>query len=202
MDVIWQILSNFFLALLCVGGTAGTLLGLGLLLKPEKTASANQYYSRWFGAHKIEEQLDRPRWIERVVYRYHQPVGAAVLLGALFVLYAFLLSDEVGRITAYLTVGLRIFWDAFAAAMVIGSVIALPIGIIVFLRPSLLRELEKASNRWVSTEGAADALDTMNMSLDTRMLRHCKWTGAVLIIGGLYVLVVMGRILMLGGWTL
>jgi hypothetical protein len=194
MNLARSILIDFVLVLLTAGSLAGVLLGIGMLAWPEKIALLNRYFSRWFGTQKLKEELDRPRWVERYVYRYHKLSGAVLLLGAIFVLYSFLLSESVRRISAYLPSGLRGLWDAVAAVVIVGSVVALIVGAIVAVRPSLLRDIEKASNRWVSTEGMANVLDGMNMNVDSHVLRHRRLAGLFMIIGGGYAFVVIGQL--------
>lgn len=200
MSIIQDILLRFFLILLCIGSVASVLLGAGMLLKPERIVFWNQYFSRWVSADEVTEQLDRPRWIERYFYRHHRLVGALLLIGAVFILYTFLLNYNVRRISAVMTSGSWGLWDALVAMLLIGSVLAALVGIIVLTRPSLLREIEKSSNRWIATEGMVKLFDGMHYSVDQQLLRHRKTAGVLMILGGLYILMVLGPFLWRDGW--
>jgi len=85
MDILKDILFQFSLAALCTGSIAGVLMGIAMLFAQERIMRLNHYFSRWFGADKVEEQLNRPRWIERYVYRHHRLAGAVLLFGASFI---------------------------------------------------------------------------------------------------------------------
>lgn len=200
MAVINDILLRSFLLLLCAGSIAGILVGAGMLLRPERIVFLNQYFSHWVSADKVEEQLDRPRWIERYFYHHHWLVGSALLIGALFVLYVFLFSHNVRKIYAAIAPGNWWLANALMGVLLIGSVLAALVGIIVLARPSLLREIEKSTNRWISTEGVAKFFNRVHDSLDRRLLRHRKIAGAFMILGSLYILVVLGPLLWRGGW--
>ncbi len=202
MSVINSILLQFFLVFLVGGAIVGILFGAGMLLKHEQVLRLNQYFSRWIGAGKIEEQLDRPRWTERFFYRHHRPVGAGLFVGAMVVLYTFLISYNSRTISAVIAPGNRWLLDALLWLLLIGSVVAAIVGFIVLLRPSLLRELEKSTNRWIATKRAAELFNDMHYAFDQSVIRHRKLTGTLLVIGSVYVLIGLGYFLFRGGWKL
>lgn len=198
MDVIRDVLLRSFLILLCAGSIAGVLIGAGILLKSERIVFLNQYFSRWISANKIQEQLDRPRWTERFFYRHHRLVGGVLFVGAIFVLYVFLFGSRTRRIYAAITPGNWWLMDALMGGLLGGSVLAALVGIIVLAKPSLLREIEKSANRWISTEGVVRFFDGIRNYFDQQILRHRKIAGVFMIIGGLYILIVLGPFLWRG----
>lgn len=200
MNAIREILSQSFLALLCVGGAAGVVLGAGLLIQPERIAVLNRLCSRWIGTQKLDEELDRPRWIERYVYRHHWTAGALLLVGALFVLYVLLFGSRLYAFAASLSSGFRVLWDSTRALLLLGSVLAALVGAVIMVRPSLLRDIERASNRWVSTDTVSKTFEGIYDSFDRQVLRHSRTAGVLMILGGAYVLMVLGQLLLRGGW--
>ncbi len=202
MTVINSILLQFFLVFLGGGAIVGILFGAGMLLKHEQVLRLNQYYSRWIGSEKIEEQLDRPRWTERFFYRHHRPVGAGLFIGAMVVLYTFLISYNSRKISSVISPGYLWLLDALLGLLLIGSVVAAIVGFIVLLRPSLLRELETSTNRWIATKRVEKLFNNMHYAFDQSMVRHRKLTGTLLLIGGAYVLIGLGYFLFRGGWKL
>jgi hypothetical protein len=199
MDVIRDVLLRSLLILLCTVSIAGVLIGLGMLLKPERIAFLNQYFSRLNSANKLQERLDRPRWTEHFFYRHHRLVGSVLLTGAIFVLYVFLFGSRTRRIYAAITPDNWWLMDALMGALLVGSVLAALVGSIVLAKPSLLREIEKSANRWISTGGVVKYLDDMRNFFDLQLLRHRKITGVFAIIGDLYILIVVGPFLWRGG---
>lgn len=86
---------------------------------------------------------DRVHRIERIVYRHHRLFGAAVVLGALLYLWRIasigLLWPTAGHTT----------WLSALPALTVLMLLVLPFGTVMLIRPSLLKRIEKTSNRWV-----------------------------------------------------
>ena len=199
MGALKEILLQFLVALLCTGSIAGILMGVALLLNPDKLVRANHYFSRWISADTISAQLNRPRWSERYYYRHHRLIGSALLLGGVFVFHTFVFSSNLRKISAAVPSGYWWILDASVGLLIASSILAVLVGIIVLAKPSLLRDLEQSSNRWVSTDGVAKYFDRMIHSADRRILGHRKLAGVFLIVCSLYVLFALGYLLLRGG---
>ncbi|MBI5922454.1 MAG: hypothetical protein HY847_12540 [Betaproteobacteria bacterium] len=166
-----------------------------MLITPKLILRLNGYFSRWISSRKLETVLDRPRLIERFLYRHHQLVGAAVLLGALVVLYVFLFRYNVRTIS--FVVPPEYWWltDALLGMLQIGSVLAALVGGIIMTKPSLLRDIENSVNRWISTDSVLGVFDTANYSIEQHILDHSRFAGVFILIGSGYTLVVLGKFL-------
>ena len=200
MDPIKDILVRFFVAMLCGGSVFGFLVGVGLLLKPERIALLNHYFSRWFSTDKMTEQLDRSRSTERFLYRHHRLVGGALFVAAMFVLYIFLFSYNLRRMSTATASGYWVLMDALVAILLVGTVLAGLVGIVVAARPSLLRDIEKSTNRWFAMEGIVKFFNNMRYSPDQHILRRGKMAGVLIIAASLYILIVLVPFLWRGGW--
>jgi len=199
MGILNDILQQSILEFLWISSFAGILVGTGLLLRPKQLAQLNQYFSRWIGnADALGLVLDRPRWIERIVYRYHRAVGVSVTICSLLVLYTFLFSYNLRTISTYVP---RDYWwlsDALMSIMLIGTLLAAVVGLIVFVRPSLLRDIEKSLNRWFSTEHLLAFFNGMYGSAEQSLFRHNRVAGISVLLGSCYVLIVLGYFLFWG----
>lgn len=198
MEIVNDIFRQSFLTFLWIGSIVGLLIGAGMLFRPQQVIRLNQYVSRWVGSEKFSVMLDRPRWSERFFYRHHKPVGAGVLIGALLILYTFLFSYNLRTISTLIPRGYWWLSDALVAILLVGSALAALIGILILVRPSLLRELEKAANHWVSTERLLTLFNHMNFSAEQSIIRHHKVAGISIMLGSLYILVVLGYFLFRG----
>lgn len=92
---------------------------------------------------RLRKVLERPRGVERFIYRHHRSFGVAIIVGAL----ALLIVAQAGLFRAILPGGSRaqvamILVCALAAAVFV-------IGMIVMLRPSSLKGVEALANRWI-----------------------------------------------------
>jgi hypothetical protein len=193
MEILNDILRQSLLAFLWVGSFAGILLGAGIWLKPQQVIRLNQAFSRWVSTEKAEVALDRPRWTERFFYRHHKLVGAGVLVGALVILYTFLFSFNLRTVSTLIPHGYWWLSDAVIAMMLVGSGLAALIGTLILTKPSLLRDLEKASNHWVSTERFQTMVSKANFSADQSILRHHRIAGISILLGSLYISIVLGH---------
>lgn len=202
MDIFSEILMRSILLFLWTGSLAGALVGVGMLLLPTQTIRLNQYFCRWIDTAELGTELDRPRWAERFFYRYHRWTGVGLGLGGAFVLYMFLLAHVMHGVSVFLKNDIYGLLDAFSAIVVIGGVLAVFIGFIMYARPSLLRELEAAANQWISTDGLLNAFNSMHLSFDSYVVRYRKMAGAFLLGGGLYACAALGHLLLRGDWKL
>jgi|GEM_PF-1730461 len=86
------------------------------------------------------------RWqVERGIYRHHRAFGLVVVATAVFLAWRFLHANV-------LDVAAGTAWQAAAWALLAGQLLNLAIGIVLLIRPSLLKPLESAANRWHSIE--------------------------------------------------
>jgi len=195
MGILSDILQQATVKFLWIGSIMGVLVGAGLLLKPQQMVRLNQYLSRWMGSERLVMVLDRPRPIERFIYRHHQYVGASMLIGALIVLYVFLFKYNLRRISDSIPSNYWWLSDAIISVLLIGSVFAALIGVIVSARPSLLRDFEKSLNRWISTEHMSSSLNTIHWSVEQSLIQHNRLSGGLILTGSFYVQAVLGNFL-------
>jgi hypothetical protein len=66
------------------------------------------------------------------------------------------------------------------------------IGSIILIRPSLLKGVETWGNTWVSTRHTTRFLDTPHSGIDSLAACHPRLMGGFLLLGGLYVLGMLG----------
>lgn len=195
MGILSDILQQSIVKFLWIGSFAGILVGAWLLFRPQQIVHLNQYLSRWVGSDKLGMVLDRPRWIDRFFYRHHRLLGAGVFVGATAVLYIFLFHYKLRTISGFIPRGYWWLSDAVMSMIIIGSVIAALVGLIVLIRPSLLRDLEKSTNRWISTEQLHARFNVMNLSIEKSLLRHHRVAGASILVGSLYISIALGYFL-------
>lgn len=87
--------------------------------------------------------LHRPRRIERWVYRHHRATGVLITIGAGYALFVLIASrSDDGALPT----------GAWSVPIVGVELLAMLFGVVVFFRPSLLKSLEGAANRWIDVE--------------------------------------------------
>lgn len=194
--LLWQDLAIFLL----IFSGLGLLLGVLLVLKPHAFVPLNQLASRWVSMRYVSRFLDKTFSIERWFYRHHRVMGIAVTLGASYFLYYFFITYNKAQVLLHLSRYLSVILldellDALLLWAKIGGVVVWVMGVIILLRPSLLRGLEKKSNRWVSVRRATKVLDVPRVGVDDWVVQHARITGYFLLFASLYLGFIVLRLL-------
>lgn len=163
------------LALVLVLGLGVALLvGVMLLARPQALFALNARLSRWIDTNPTFGLLDQPRHLERFFYRHHRLLGGLIVLGASYVLlrWAFVYerSDVIALLSPrWIAHGMDWIPRALEALLVGLHVLVLVVGVLIALRPSLLKGVEKAANRWqpIPTTTPLDSvIDTVDRSVE------------------------------------
>lgn len=192
--ILWQSLAIFLL----VGALTGAALGLLLILKPHLMENINRIANRWISTRRMSRLMDHSIDIEDWLFQRHRPLGILIILGAGYMLAYFgLLFDKdaalqhwAGSVPTRLLDGLL---DAMVLAALIGAVVALLAGLFMWLRPSLLRGVEKEANQWVTMRRATKMLDVTHDQADRYLMRHAHRVGWLLLLGSIYLFFAMFR---------
>jgi len=191
---LWRALAIFLLACALLG----ILVGLLLIFKPHLMERINRVANRWISTRHIDRQMDRIISLEQWFYQYHRPLGILVILGAGYMLVYFgLLFDKaiaLQRLSGHLP-GRLLDWllDALVLASLTGAVVALLVGLFLWLRPSMLRGIEEEANQWISSRRAAKPLEIPRDQIDLFVARHASRVGWLLLLGSIYLFFAMFR---------
>ena len=195
-NILWHTLTIFLL----IGALMGFVLALLLLFKPHLVVRVNQVANHWVSTRHISEWVDRSISIEHWFYRHHRLLGLFIVLAAGYILVYFgLLFDKTAALKVALStyVPNRLLLDtllqAFVPISLIAAAVAFFVGLAVWLRPSLLRGLEKEANQWVSTRRATKIIDMSHDQVDPFIERHAQRVGWLLLVGSIYLFFVMFR---------
>ncbi|MFN7085115.1 MAG: hypothetical protein ACK4N4_00640 [Burkholderiales bacterium] len=193
LDLLAEVLRSGFVAVLLLGCVASLAYGVWLLLQPEQALRFNRRVSAWVSTEKVVQTLDQPHSIERIVYRYHRIYGALLLAGGLFTLYVMAAGRWSRDVRSALGLG-EWSWlvgDVTSALMVIIGILATALGIVIVIRPSLLRGIEARLNRWIATDQDLQPLDSVHDAPDRFAARHARAVAVLIVAGSLYVLVAL-----------
>jgi hypothetical protein len=193
--MLWRDLAIF----LVIFAILGLLLGALLVLRPQTFATLNRLANQWVSLRHVNRLLDKTISIERWFYRHHRVMGIVIMLGAIYFLVYFFWRYDKAHLLLYLSPYLaipllEILLDALLFIAKLAGGLAWLAGLIICLRPSLLRGIEKKSNRWLSVRHATKALDVSRTSVDEWVLQHTRATGYVLLLSSLYLLLTIFRL--------
>jgi hypothetical protein len=194
--LLWRVLAIFLL----IGALLGALLGLLLIFKSPLIQCVNRVANRWISMRRFERLLDRSISLERWFHKHHKPTGMAIVLGALYMLVyfgfefdkAYVLQRLSSAVPAALLGGLL---DALVLISLTGAAVALCVGLIFWLRPSLLRGIEAGANRWISLRHATEVLDVPHNQVEYFAQRYSREVGWLLLLGSVFLFFLMFRLL-------
>ena len=194
--ILWQTLAIFLL----IGALLGILLGLLLILRPQLMQAINHAANRWISTRRMSKLIDRSVSFEHWLHRHHRLLGIFIALGAAYILihFGFLFdkAPSLQRMTGYLPVQMADgLLDALVLAALAGGAFALWAGLTLWLRPSLLRDIEEASNQWVTLRRTTKVFDVPRDQVDSFVLNHAGRVGWLLLLGSIYLFFAMFRLL-------
>jgi hypothetical protein len=165
----------------------GLAVGAVLLLAPGVLRAGGRW-RRWLLEIDLMVLLDRRRAVERYLYRHHYALGAAVIVGALASLVTLWALRDDPLVTGVLS-GILGAWGARVVIITSWALamFALGIGVFVLIRPSALKKMEAAANRWIEPFPSAGRPGApAGYSVISRfVLRLPRLTGLLLLASGL-----------------
>lgn len=194
--IIQSWLLQSFVIFLIAGSIAGMVLGALLLLYPQSLRRVGQSMNRWVSTRHLNQPLERSIDVDPWFYRYRKSSGTFILLGACYIFYYFIVSLDKADIISGMARHFELhplliegLLDATVLSAMLGAVLAAFVGLFLLLRPSMLRDFEQMTNRWVSMRRALKPLETSNRNLDEYVFKYERQAGILLVLGSLYVLV-------------
>jgi hypothetical protein len=161
MNPIWRevlLLTLFQVAAICF------CVGLYLLLSPRHFLETTSRFNRWIATDDAFDALDRPRAMDRFFYRHHVLTGLLVAAGSAYIVYMFWFWFATHGSFARLPVihsqaASEWLYESALIFFRVAGIFGVLVGLVIILRPSLLKGIEAWGNRWVGTERLAKSLD-------------------------------------------
>lgn len=185
---------DFLAFLFFWGGIAAFAIGLLITLSPSLVIGAGQLLNRWISTDSVFRDLDSPRSTERLFYRHHRIFGGLLLLGGAYVFYRFGIAMDSATLPGKLTLFgsysvAQWLFDSLVVVNLVFAAVAICIGIAVFFRPSMLKNLEVSTNRWFAVDESVKQLDAQSTLPDQLFARSPRLVGVLIMLGSAYVVV-------------
>ncbi len=156
MNTFSHILGPMLFAYAAGAAMVGVVSGLWLLISPRGFARVEQLAGAPFSLRRGLRPLDISRNIDRYFYRHHQSIGLLIIAASIFNLYRAMFDIVPGQVSRLL---LNIYPLAVAEwlvaslqyALILGNLFAIIIGLVIYVRPSALKDFEARANRWLTT---------------------------------------------------
>ena len=182
---------------LCLGLGLSSIWGFWLLLQPESARRFASGADRWVTTDGVFRRLNEPLSTNRFFYRHHRAVGSLICLGTLYALSRWWWSYD--RALAFETlfrnwVNAGFDWLILAGeSLYVGfNAVFFVVGLVIILRPSLLKVPEHWANQWVAVP-ADQVFDQKFDPLQAALQNRPRLLGAFvgLVCGGLFGLLLM-----------
>jgi len=193
MDVQALVIESVLIFFLLVGLFA-CALGVILMLAPTGFEQLASQLNRQWSTRRAMRDLEVPRYYERFFYRHHRWAGGVLLLAALYFFLGFAFQASPSELAAQLP-GLAWAWEALFWLLIAANLTAAILAMVVLIRPSALKPLERVANHWVSLRQASRPLAKNFNHFDELARRHHRGTGFLLLLGGAFLLISYGVLL-------
>ncbi len=184
--IVEQFLIPIGIRFFFVFGIVGIAVGVGLIFNRTAMRKLSDIMGQWVSMRRSTRWLAIPRATGPVAQRFQRPIGTAFIVVAAYSTYALVSHPfDVGGIVAALHIDAP---DSFAAwiiecarwCLIVGSILAIVIGIMLIQFPQALRALEARANHWYSFRSFSESGDTMHMGLDRWIGRHPRAMGTTI----------------------
>ena len=189
MNDVYPLIFNFLFIL----GVLLLPVGIGFMLIPGKIFKFGIKMNRWVSTESFFNKINTPIYKERFFYRHNKILGAFIVFASVFCLY--ILTFDAGE--KNVSIILNRLAESSAEAwmfiilfymLVIAIILALVFGVIMFIRPSALKSIEKIGNRWIDTDVLLKALDESKDLPDKILPGNPRIFGFVVTLGAIYII--------------
>jgi hypothetical protein len=183
---------DFLIFLFFWAGIATFVLGFLIAVSPSLVMRVGEVLNRWVSTERVFQDLDSPHPSERLFYRHHRIFGCLLALGGAYVLYVFGSAGlDASRLGNLMLFGSRTVaqWllDSLTAMNRVFGIVAIALGIAVFIRPSVLKVLENSTNRWFAVDESVKRLDVQLTAPDRLFARRPRIVGILIMLASAYI---------------
>lgn len=183
---------------LMLGSVAGLLMGAMLLWRPEWLARLSKHANSWVSTRQMARPLEQSINLDNWFYRYGSMSGAALMLGAVYIMYMFAahfaradLLANLAKMRLVQPVLLEPLLDTLVLIFLAGAVLALLVSLFLIFRPSMLRDLELGANQNISLRSSLKPVEIQRDDMDRLVFSNARVAGVLLLGGSLYTLVAL-----------
>ena len=176
-------------------------VGLALILFPAQVLAWGNSVNRWISTTAFFGALDLSRDHERFYYKHHRFFGGLIIILAAVSIY--MLAYYIG-LDATVAGLQKLAVSAFGQWLLVNCYyilislcgLALVAGLIILIRPSLLKSLETWGNRWIDTQAPLKRFDEVHEIPTNILPGKPRLFGCFVLIGAIYIVYVTGIIIL------
>jgi len=147
-----------------IGSGVGLALGLALIIAPSATLKFNEKINTRISMREKTKTIEKSIKSEPFFYKHSKISGAILVIGSLFVIYT-LETFNAYSLIPHLPKSISApAWEWIIQSaeifLFISCVFILVFGLIVFIRPSMVKSFEEVANHWISTRQGFSKMST------------------------------------------
>ncbi len=184
-NLIWQLLSQFFIVVVLVFAGVGFAVGIGLIMSSARTLRFFRVMNRWIPTRGALRPMEIPRDTDQFSHRRRRWVGGALIAGGIFAAAGLATGVDAAAVGAAFAKGdvvrlVAIVAGALRWFLIAGSAAGVVIGLMLCFSPNALATLEKYANQWFSARRVLRGGDDMILTLDRLVEAHPGPSGWIL----------------------
>lgn len=184
-NLMWQLLHQFFVAVVLVFASAGFAVGVGLIVSSARTLQFFRVMNRWISTRGALRSMELPRDTDRFAHQHRRWVGGALIAGGIFSAIGLAAGIDAAAVgTAFARGGVArlvaIAAETLKWFLILGSAGGVVVGWMLCFSSDALASLEKHANRWFSARRALHGGDDMILTLDKLVETHPGPSGWIL----------------------
>lgn len=153
MNSLPHLLGPMLFAFAASAAVLGLVSGLWLLIAPGGFARIESIAGSPFSLRRGLRPFDISRNVDRYFYRHHEAIGLLVIAASTFTLYRTMFDIVPGKvarllITQYPQVVADWLITSLQYSLLLGNLFAIVVGLVIYVRPSALKDFEARANRW------------------------------------------------------
>lgn len=194
----------YVVVLLIFGNVFALLIGVLMLVSPQRLSALSKLSNRWVSTRKFSEMLEKSRPGDRVLLSYPRALGAVLLASAALILIkgAIFITGVSAADGGRLLVRIfgdggfsnslwEILWLSLISFIALGAVLAVVVGLMSLLQPGQLKHWAKVMGRWISTRRLSKPLDVPHYHLDRLVVAQPRVWGGVITVLALFSAVIL-----------
>jgi hypothetical protein len=202
--IVDQLLIPFIVRFFLVFGIIGFAAGVGLILMPVRMHQFFGTMNHWVSMRHSTKWLAVPRDTGPAVLHFQRLIGAVFVIVAAFSTFVLMTQIEGNSVVAALSVEdphSFVAWivECTRWLLVVGSMVAIAVGIMLIFFPNALRAIETRSDRWYSFRRHSQNTDAMHMGFDRWIESQPRAMGWIIAVAALVVVVDFAILLFSGG---
>ena len=202
LTLLERVLVPSLIVFLLIGSLASITFGWVLIFRTAQALSFMRGMNRWVSTRRALKELEVPRHVEEPRKAGKLWLGLFLIAGGGFALYALLIRIEIPRAAVVLGVNIQRWFIVGVALqtvkwlLVVGSLLAVAVGILMLFFPRMLAAFEAGMNRWYSTRNLVPTGgESMKFPLELLVEAYPSAAGWIIAAASLVVAVAMGILL-------